>query len=187
MTTKPTILVVDDTPANLQLMSGLLQEDYKVKAATNGEKALKIAFTDPQPDLILLDIMMPEMDGYEVCKRLKADEKTNQIPIIFLTAKAETQDEALGLSLGAVDYITKPVSPPIAQARIKTHIELYRQKRELIESQRLLAEEINEAAAYIRSLLPLPLEGKVSTSWQHIPCSSLGGDALGYHWIDEDH
>jgi len=187
MITKPTILVVDDTPANLQLMSGLLQDDYKVKAATSGEKALKIAFTDPQPDLILLDIMMPEMDGYEVCKRLKADEKTNQIPIIFLTAKAETQDEALGLSLGAVDYITKPVSPPIAIARIKTHIELYRQKRELIESQRLLAEEINEAAIYIRSLLPLPLEGKVNTSWQHIPCSSLGGDALGHHWIDEDH
>jgi sigma-B regulation protein RsbU (phosphoserine phosphatase) len=168
-------------------MSGLLQEDYKVKAATSGEKALKIAFTDPQPDLILLDIMMPEMDGYEVCKRLKADEKTNQIPIIFLTAKAETQDEALGLSLGAVDYITKPVSPPIAMARIKTHIELYRQKKALIESQRLLAEEINEAAIYIRSLLPPPLEGKVNTSWQHIPCSSLGGDAFGYHWIDEDH
>lgn len=187
MITKSTILVVDDTPANLQLMSGLLQDEYKVKAATSGEKALKIAFTDPQPDLILLDIMMPEMDGYEVCKRLKADEKTNQIPIIFLTAKAETQDEALGLSLGAVDYITKPVSPPIAIARIKTHIELYRQKRELIESQRLLAEEINEAAIYIRSLLPLPLEGKVKTSWQHIPCSSLGGDALGYHWIDEEH
>ncbi len=187
MITKPTILVVDDTPANLQLMSGLLQDDYKVKAATSGEKALKIAFTDPQPDLILLDIMMPEMDGYEVCKRLKADEKTNQIPIIFLTAKAETQDEALGLSLGAVDYVTKPVSPPIAIARIKTHIELYRQKRELIESQRLLAEELNEAAIYIRSLLPLPLEGKVNTSWQHIPCSSLGGDAFGYHWIDEDH
>jgi len=187
MINKPTILVVDDTPANLQLMSGLLQEDYKVKAATNGEKALKIAFTDPQPDLILLDIMMPEIDGYEVCKRLKADEKTNQIPIIFLTAKAETQDEALGLSLGAVDYITKPVSPPIAMARIKTHIELYRQKKALIESQRLLAEEINEAAIYIRSLLPPPLEGKVNTSWQHIPCSSLGGDAFGYHWIDEDH
>ena len=187
MINKPTILVVDDTPANLQLMSGLLQEDYKVKAATSGEKALKIAFTDPQPDLILLDIMMPEIDGYEVCKRLKADEKTNQIPIIFLTAKAETQDEALGLSLGAVDYITKPVSPPIAMARIKTHIELYRQKKALIESQRLLAEEINEAAIYIRSLLPPPLEGKVNTSWQHIPCSSLGGDAFGYHWIDEDH
>jgi sigma-B regulation protein RsbU (phosphoserine phosphatase) len=187
MINKPTILVVDDTPANLQLMSGLLQEDYKVKAATSGEKALKIAFTDPQPDLILLDIMMPEMDGYEVCKRLKADEKANQIPIIFLTAKAETQDEALGLSLGAVDYITKPVSPPIAMARIKTHIELYRQKKALIESQRLLAEEINEAAIYIRSLLPPPLEGKVNTSWQHIPCSSLGGDAFGYHWIDEDH
>lgn len=187
MTIKPTILVVDDAPANLQLMSGLLQEDFTVKAAISGEKALKIAFIDPQPDLILLDIMMPEMDGYEVCKRLKVDAKTTQIPIIFLTAKAEAQDEALGLSLGAVDYITKPVSPPIAMARIKTHIELYRQKKALIESQRLLAEEINEAAIYIRSLLPEPLEGQVNSSWQHIPCSSLGGDAFGYHWIDEDH
>ena len=187
MQSKSTILVVDDTPANLQLMSGLLQEEYKVKAATSGEKALKIALTDPQPDLILLDIMMPEMDGYEVCKRLKTDEKTNQIPIIFLTAKTETQDEALGLSLGAVDYITKPVSPPIAMARIKTHLDLYQQKRALIESQKLLAEEINEAAIYIRSLLPLFLDGQVSSSWQHIPCSSLGGDAFGYHWVDEEH
>lgn len=184
---KPTILVIDDAPANLQLMSGLLQEDYRIKAATSGEKGLKIANTDPQPDLILLDIMMPEMDGYEVCKRLKEDKKTNEIPIIFLTAKAETEDESLGLSLGAIDYLIKPVSPPIAKARIKTHIDLYRQKKALIESQRALAEEINEAAVYIRSLLPITIEGQVKTSWQHIPCSSLGGDALGYHWIDEDH
>ena len=182
---KPTILVVDDAPANLQLMSGLLQENYRVKAATSGEKGLKIALTSPQPDLILLDIMMPEMDGYEVCKRLKADERTKGIPIIFLTAKSEAEDEALGLSCGAVDYIIKPVSPPIAMARIKTHIDLYHQKKALVESQKILAEEINEAAIYIRSLLPSPLEGKVTTSWQHIPCSSLGGDAFGYHWLDE--
>ena len=95
---KPTILVIDDAPANLQLMSGLLQEDYRVKAATSGEKGLKIALSVPQPDLILLDIMMPEMDGYEVCKRLKADQRTKGIPIIFLTAKSEAEDEALGLS-----------------------------------------------------------------------------------------
>ena len=90
---KPSILVVDDTPANLTLMTGLLQDDYQVRAATSGEKALKIAYSDNPPDLILLDIMMPEMDGHEVCRRLKSDEKTRDIPIIFLTAMSEAEDE----------------------------------------------------------------------------------------------
>ena len=107
-----TVLVVDDTPDNLSLMSGLLKDLYKVKVANNGEKALQIAASDTPPDLILLDIMMPGMDGYEVCTRLKADEKSRDIPVIFLTAKAEVADETHGLGLGAVDYITKPVSPP---------------------------------------------------------------------------
>ena len=104
--------MVDDTPDNLSLMSGLLKDLYKVKVANNGEKALQIAASDSPPDLILLDIMMPGMDGYEVCSRLKADDKTRDIPVIFLTAKAEVEDETRGLGLGAVDYVTKPVSPP---------------------------------------------------------------------------
>ena len=136
---KPSILVVDDTPANLTLMTGLLQDDYQVRAATSGEKALKIAYSDNPPDLILLDIMMPEMDGHEVCRRLKSDEKTRDIPIIFLTAMSEAEDEEKGLKLGAVDYITKPVSPPIALARIHTHITMHRQKKALILSQQMLA------------------------------------------------
>lgn len=123
-TKKATILVVDDTPDNLALMSGLLKDDYKVKVANGGEKALKIAQSDSPPDLILLDIMMPEMDGYEVCKRLQMDEKTREIPVIFLTAKSEESDETKGLELGAVDYITKPISPPIVLARVKTHLEI---------------------------------------------------------------
>ena len=121
---KKTVLVVDDTPDNLSLMSNLLKNDYKVKVANNGEKALKIAATDPPPDLILLDIMMPGMDGYEVCQFLKRNSATANIPVIFLTAKAEVEDEKKGLEFGAVDYITKPVSPPIVMARVKNHLAL---------------------------------------------------------------
>ncbi len=121
---KATILVVDDTPDNLSLMSSLLKGDYKVKIANNGEKALKISLSDAPPDLILLDIMMPDMDGYEVCRQLKRNPKTMHIPVIFLTAKAEVEDEKTGLELGAVDYITKPISPPIVMARVKNHLAL---------------------------------------------------------------
>jgi len=123
-TERPTVLVVDDTPENLQLMSALLKDDYKVKVANNGERALAIAAGDAKPDLVLLDIMMPGIDGYEVCRRLKEDAATRDIPVIFLTAKTEVEDEERGFGLGAVDYVTKPVSPPIVLARVKTHLAL---------------------------------------------------------------
>lgn len=123
-TEKATILVVDDTPDNLVLMSNLLKDVYKVKIANSGDKALKTATSDSPPDLILLDIMMPDMDGYEVCQRLKRNPKTMNIPVIFLTAKTEVEDEQKGLELGAVDYITKPISPPIVMARVKNHLAL---------------------------------------------------------------
>jgi CheY-like chemotaxis protein/nitrogen-specific signal transduction histidine kinase len=121
---RATILVVDDTPDNLVLMSNLLKDTYMVKVANSGQKALKIASLDPAPDLILLDIMMPGMDGYEVCQRLKSDIRTTDIPVIFLTAKAEMEDEKKGLELGAVDYITKPISPPVVLARVRSHLAL---------------------------------------------------------------
>ena len=120
----PTVLVVDDTPDNLALMSELLGERYRVKVANSGERALKAAQSEPVPDLVLLDIMMPGMDGYEVCRQLKASAATQGIPVIFLTARADTEDERKGFELGAVDYITKPVSPPIVQARVHTHLAL---------------------------------------------------------------
>ena len=123
-TQKATILVVDDTPDNLAAVSGVLKDSYKVKVANNGEKALEIALAAPHPDLILLDIMMPELSGYEVCARLKSDSATRDIPVIFLTALASVEDERKGLELGAVDYITKPVSPPIVLARVKTHLRI---------------------------------------------------------------
>ncbi|WP_421569680.1 response regulator [Stenotrophomonas sp. PD6] len=121
---KPCILVVDDTPENLSLMSELLREEYQVKLAPNGQRGLQIAAADPQPDLILLDIMMPGMDGYQVMQQLQADKATRDIPVIFLTALAGVDDERRGLDLGAVDYITKPISPSIALARVRNHLQL---------------------------------------------------------------
>lgn len=123
-TPKATVLVVDDTPDNLSLMSGLLKDLYKVKVANNGEKAIKISESDNPPDLILLDIMMPGLSGYDVCQYLKANRATRDIPIIFLTAMTATEDEKRGLEMGAVDYITKPVSPPIVMARVATQLKI---------------------------------------------------------------
>jgi putative two-component system response regulator len=121
---KPTVLVIDDTPENLSLMQLLLRDLYKLKGANNGERGLEIAQADPIPDLILLDIMMPGMDGYEVCERLKKNPKTADIPVIFLTARSELEDEEKGFAMGAVDYITKPISPSICLARLRTHLTL---------------------------------------------------------------
>jgi putative two-component system response regulator len=121
---KPTILVVDDTPDNLALMGNLLKHDYKVKVANSGERALKIAASGTPPDLILLDVMMPGMDGYQICSLLKSDPATADIPVIFVTAKSDVEDEQKGLEMGAVDYLTKPISPPIVKVRIKIHLAL---------------------------------------------------------------
>jgi putative two-component system response regulator len=115
---------VDDLPANIKVLSELLRADYQVSATTNGGEALEIARSAQPPDLILLDVMIPEMDGYEVCRQLKKDPRTSRIPVLFVTAMDEVKDETFGLSLGAVDYITKPVSTPIVLARVKTHINL---------------------------------------------------------------
>ncbi len=127
---KATILIVDDVVENLDILSNLLAPMYKVQAATSGEKALKV-LEKSQPDMILLDIMMPDMDGYEVIERIKANETTKDIPVIFVSAKGDVQDEARGFRLGAADYIIKPFSPPIIQARVETHLTLYKQKETL--------------------------------------------------------
>jgi putative two-component system response regulator len=121
---RPVILVVDDTPDNLALMSELLRAEYRVKVATSGEKALELARAEPMPDLILLDVMMPVMDGYAVCASLKSDAATRDLPVVFLTAMSDAEDERRGLELGAVDYILKPISAPGFLARIKNHLAL---------------------------------------------------------------
>ena len=125
------ILIIDDTVDNLFLTASLLDDIYHVTVANHGVRGLKLAHANPPPDLILLDIMMPEMDGYEVCQRLKADPMTRDIPVIFLTAIDEGENEQKGFSFGAVDYITKPIQPVVLQARVKTHLALYHHTRTL--------------------------------------------------------
>ena len=122
---RATVLIVDDTPTNIEILSEALSAEYEVLFATNGQDALNIAF-DASPDLILLDIMMPEMDGYQVCEQLKADKRTSSIPVIFVTAMDQEADEAKGLSVGAIDYLAKPIRLPIVKARVRNHLELKR-------------------------------------------------------------
>ena len=141
---RPTILVADDSPQNIELLSKVLGQDYRIKVATSGDKALAIAYSEDPPDLILLDIMMPDLSGHEVCRRIKANPDRRRIPVIFVTAMSTVEDESLGLSLGAVDYITKPISPPLVQARVRTHLALYDQAREL---ERMVAQRTSELVA----------------------------------------
>ncbi len=133
----PGILIVDDMPINIQILARSLKSDYRVRIATNGAKALEIAGSDDPPDLILLDIVMPGMDGYAVIKALKEDDKTRNIPVIFITVRDKVEDESTGFELGAVDYITKPFHMPVVKARIKTHMNLKR-KTDMLEQLALL-------------------------------------------------
>src|SRR5271155_6144897 len=121
---KSTVLLVDDAPANIQIANSILKDHYKIRIATSGAKALELVKVVPLPDLILLDVMMPEMDGYEVCTRLKSDPETRDIPVIFLTGQTEIEDETRGFEVGAVDYIHKPFSPAVVKARVHTHLVL---------------------------------------------------------------
>lgn len=131
---KQTILAVDDAPEVLEVICGVLDNDWQVKIAINGDEALRIASTLPAPDLILLDVMMSGMDGYEVCTRLKANQITAHIPVIFLTSKVGQEDEEKGFDVGAVDYITKPISPPILKARVRTHL-MVKSTRDYLKNQ----------------------------------------------------
>ena len=134
-----TLLVVDDTPENLVVLGELLQPHYRVRVANSGARALQVAVSEPKPDLILLDVMMPGMDGYEVLERLRANPATRDIPVIFITAMNGTADEERGLSAGAVDYITKPIRPVIVQARVRAQLEL-KQARDWLKDQNLYLE-----------------------------------------------
>lgn len=164
---KQTVLIVDDTVANIDVLVGILKDDYHVKAAINGEMALKSVQASP-PDIILLDIMMPGIDGYEVCRRLKADYTTRQIPIIFVTAKIGVEDELLGLELGAIDYVTKPISPPIVKARIRTHLALYDQNRELDRKVHIKTQQLHETRLQVIQRLSRAAEFKDSDTGLHV-------------------
>jgi diguanylate cyclase (GGDEF)-like protein len=128
---KPTVLVVDDTPANLKLLYELLKDRYTVRTASNGAKAIAICHSEQRPDLVLLDVMMPDLDGYQVCAMLKEDPRSRDIPVIFITARNDIEDEQKGLELGAVDYISKPFGPAVVQMRVRNQIELKRAREQL--------------------------------------------------------
>lgn len=130
---KRTLLVVDDVRENLSVIGGGLSPHYRVRAATSGVRALKAAATEPYPDLILLDVMMPEMDGYETLRALRQDPVTAGIPVIFVTAMDADADEEFGLGLGAVDYVTKPIRPAILLARVRSHLELKEARDRLLD------------------------------------------------------
>ena len=142
---RATILIVDDTPQNLTVLGEVLktQPNYHVRAANSGERALRAAHSEPKPDLILLDIMMPGMDGYEVIRRLREDGATRDIPIIFITAMSGAEDETRGLEMGAVDYVTKPFNPAVVLARVRSHLELKRARDRLAKENAWLDEEVH--------------------------------------------
>ncbi|MWV15645.1 response regulator [Pseudomonas sp. L-22-4S-12] len=168
---QPLVLVVDDTPENLQLMSELLLGRYRVKVASSGAKALRIAAGSPPPDLILLDIMMPEMDGYEVCRRLKADPATADIPVVFLTARSESADEQQGFDLGAVDYITKPISPPIVLARVQAQLQLKASNDFLRDKSEYLELEVRRRTRDMQRLQDVTIEAMASlAAMRDNPC-----------------
>jgi putative two-component system response regulator len=140
----PRILVVDDEKFYIDVLVNLLQDDYRVSVAKNGQAALKRAFSSAPPDLILLDVLMPDIDGYEVCRQLKENPKTHDIPVIFLTVKSEVDDEIKGFDVGAVDYISKPMSPPIVKSRVKNHLVLNQARKILQDQTRLLEQQVKE-------------------------------------------
>ena len=146
-TDKKLVLIVDDTPTNITVVAGVLKDHCRTKVATNGEKALTIASAPERPDLVLLDVVMPGMDGYEVCRRLKANPVTAGIPVIFLTAKTDSGDEELGFEVGAADYIHKPFSAPVVLARVKTQLALQQALSEAQQAQ-------EEADELLHALLP---------------------------------
>lgn len=191
---KPLILVVDDVVKNLQVIANMLIDTgYEISVALNGRQAIDTAKVI-KPDLILLDIMMPELDGFEVCKVLKDDSETSDIPIVFLTAKNEMEDILRAFNSGGVDFITKPFQRAEILARIETHLEL-KFSREIIQNHANEVEMINSrlkdeiviAAEYFTSLLPLKLNDEyIETDWKYVPSAELGGDAFGYFWLDSD-
>lgn len=176
MSNKAVVLIVDDIPTNVQALALLLKEEYVIKVATGGARALELASQDPIPDLILLDVQMPEMNGYDVLKLLKQESTTADIPIIFVTGKDAVEDEEYGLELGAVDYIAKPIRPSIVKARVKTHITLKRQHDQLVG----MATHDQLTGLYNRHFLNDILGKKVSEAKRH-------GYALSVVIVDIDH
>ncbi len=182
------ILIVDDERFNVNVLVDLLRDDYRMMVAKNGEQALK-AIELQLPDMVLLDIMMPGMDGYEVCRRLKSDDRTRDIPVIFVSAMGQELDEQKGFELGAVDYITKPICPSIVLARVKTHLEL-RNAYKVIERQKnRMQEELDVGHQLQLSMLStkFPEHPDISLFAALRPAKEMSGDFYDFYFVDDEH
>lgn len=186
---KELLLLVDDDPANIQVVHSILKDQYKVRVATNGAKALELANVEPPPALILLDVMMPDMDGYEVCRRLKANHEIRDVPVIFLTGKTEVADETRGFEAGAVDYIHKPFSPPIVSARVRTHLLLRDARQQLAHQLSSINHELELAREIQMSIMPreTPRIDGMEIVARFLPMSSVAGDFYDFIGADARH
>jgi len=186
---KKLVLIVDDAPANIQVVHSILKDDFKIRVATSGAKALDLVKAKPQPDLILLDVTMPEMDGYEVCGILKATPDARDIPVIFLTGKTEADDETKGFEAGAVDYIHKPFSPAVVKARVHTHLVLREAREQLARQLSLINNELEMAREIQLSILPqeIPKTRGLEIAARYIPMSSVAGDFYDFIVVDDKH
>jgi phosphoserine phosphatase RsbU/P len=182
-----TVLVVDDAPSNIQIVNSILKDTYKIRIATNGAKALELAKVEPAPDLVLLDVMMPGMDGYEVCTRLKSDADTRDIPVIFLTGQTESEDETRGFSVGAVDYIHKPFSPAVVKARVETQLTLRGMREQLAQQLKAIQKELETARQIQQSILPdeLPQIAGLDIAARYVPMTSVAGDFYDFITVDQ--
>jgi phosphoserine phosphatase RsbU/P len=186
---KKLVLVVDDATANLQIVHSMLKDDFKIRVATSGAKALALVKAAPQPDLILLDVTMPEMDGYEVCSILKATPEARDIPVIFLTGKTEIDDETRGFEVGAVDYIHKPFSPAVVKARVHTHLVLREAREQLARQLLSINSELEMAREIQMSILPheIPQIKGLEIAARYLPMTSVAGDFYDFIVVDEKH
>jgi len=184
---KKIVLVVDDAPANIQIVKTILKDLYGIRVATSGAKALELAKATPPPDLILLDVMMAEMDGYEVCTQLKLDPETRDIPVIFLTGQTHVDEETRGFDVGAVDYIHKPFSPAIVKARVQTHLVLRGIREQLAQQLLTIQNELETARQIQLSILPseIPKIEGLDISARYVPMTSVAGDFYDFIVVDE--
>jgi len=186
---KKVVLLVDDAPANIQIVNSILKDDYKIRIATSGAKALDLVKTAPLPNLVLLDVMMPEMDGYELCTIMKATPEVRDIPVIFLTGQTRADDETRGFEVGAVDYIHKPFSPSVVKARVNTHLVLREMREQLARQLFSINNELEMARQIQLSILPheIPKIPGLEIAVRYIPMSSVAGDFYDFVVVDEKH
>ena len=186
---KKTLLLVDDVPANIQAVNSILKDIYKIRIATNGAKALELVRVAPSPDLVLLDVSMPGMDGYEVCTRLKSDPATRDVPVIFLTGQTEIEDETHGFDVGAVDYIHKPFSPAVVKARVNTHLILRDTRQQLARQLLAIQKELETARQIQLSILPesVPQIAGLDIAARYVPMTAVAGDFYDFLVLDNKH